>query len=60
MKRKDLIRKLEKAGFSLERHGGGHDVYRRGSDVEYVPRHRELNEKLAQAIMKKWDLGGEE
>ena len=58
MKRKDLINRLQNAGFSFERHGAGHDVYRRGSDVEYVPRHREINEKLAHAIIRKWDLGG--
>lgn len=56
MKRRDLIKKLEKAGFSLERHGGNHDVYRRGTDIEQIPRHSEINEKLAKAILRKWGL----
>ena len=27
MKQRDLVKKLETAGFTLERHGGNHDVY---------------------------------
>ncbi len=56
MKRKDLIKKLEKAGFSFVRHGGSHDIYARGNDLEQVPRHKELNEKLAKAILRRWKL----
>ena len=56
MKRRDLIKKLEKAGFELEREGGSHDIYKRGKDEETVPRHREINENLAKAIIKKWGL----
>lgn len=56
MKRRDLIKKLENAGFELERHGGDHDIYKRGSDEEQVPRHREINERLAGAILKRWEL----
>ena len=56
MKRKELIRRLEEAGFVLERHGGEHDIYRRGEDAEAVPRHREINEQTARAILRKWGL----
>ena len=56
MKYRDLVRKLEKIGFKCERHGGNHDVYRRGSEEEQIPRHREVNERLARAILKKWGL----
>ncbi|SFT64407.1 mRNA interferase HicA [Lachnospiraceae bacterium XBD2001] len=56
MKRRDLVRKLEAAGFVFERHGGSHDIYKRGAEEEKVPRHRELNEALAKAILRKWDL----
>lgn len=56
MKRRDLIKKLESAGFVFERNGGSHDIYRRGNDRETVPRHNEINEKLARAILKKWGL----
>ena len=27
MKRKDLIKKLERIGFEFDRHGGNHDIY---------------------------------
>ncbi len=56
MKQKDLIDKLKKAGFIFERHGGNHDIYKRGSDIEKIPRHKEVNEKLAKMILKKWEI----
>lgn len=56
MKQRDLVKKLESIGFKFERHGGNHDVYVRGSDVEQVPRHKEINERLAKAILRKWGL----
>lgn len=56
MKRRDLIKKLEKAGFVFSRHGGNHDVYARGDDEEIIPRHKEINDILAKAILKKWNL----
>lgn len=56
MKQRDLIKKLEEVGFSFERHGGNHDIYRRGNDIEKVPRHKEVNERLVRMILKKWKL----
>lgn len=56
MKQRELIKRLEKAGFELVRHGGGHDIYKRGSDEEQIPRHREIDERLARAILRKWGL----
>ena len=56
LKQRDLINKLKSAGFEFERHGGNHDVYRRGSDIEQVPRHKEINENLARAILRKWGI----
>lgn len=56
MKNRDLVKKLEAAGFVFERHGSRHDVYARGADREEVPRHTEINEKLARAILRKWGL----
>lgn len=56
IKRRDLIKRLEAAGFKLIRHGGDHDIYVRGKDIEQVPRHREINEKLAQGIIREWGL----
>ena len=56
MKQRDLIKRLEKAGFKFARHGGNHDIYVRGSDEEQIPRHKEINEYLAKAILRKWGL----
>lgn len=56
MKRRDLIKKLEDAGFHFKEHGGNHDTYKRGSDTEQVPRHTEINEITAKRILKKWGL----
>ena len=54
MKQRDLIKALEDAGFIFERHGGSHDIYRRGSQIEKIPRHKEINENLAKKKKKKW------
>lgn len=56
MKQRELVKKLEDGGFVFERHGSNHDVYVRGSEREEVPRHKEINEKLAKAILKKRGL----
>ena len=56
MKQRELVKKLEAAGFVFERHGGNHDVYVRGKDQEQIPRHKEINEILARAILRKWGL----
>ena len=55
MKRLDLIRALEKGGCELIRHGGNHDWYRNAATgaVQPVPRHRELDEQLARAILRR-------
>lgn len=56
LKQRELVKKLESLGFRFERHGGNHDIYIRGIDIESVPRHKEINEKLAKAILRKWGL----
>lgn len=56
MKRRDLINKLVSIGFQFERHGGNHDIYRFGDKIEKIPRHKEINEKLAKAILRKWGI----
>ena len=53
MKQKDLVNKLIVAGFIFVRHGGNYDIYVRGVVIEKVPRHREINEILAKAILKR-------
>jgi mRNA interferase HicA len=55
MKRNDLIRAIEKLGCVLIRHGGKHDWYQnpRTGNCQPVPRHREIKDILARAILKK-------
>ena len=57
MKRRDLIRLVEKAGCELLREGGNHSVYvnRSQKKVTTIPRHREIDDNLAKRIFK--DLG---
>ncbi len=52
MKRRDLIRHLEKHGCELMREGGSHTVYvnRARRKTTAIPRHREVNEFLARKI----------
>lgn len=56
MQRKDLIKKLTNAGWWLAREGGRHDIYTNGQQSEPIPRHREINEILAKAIIKRQGL----
>jgi len=53
MKRKDLIKQLEKNGWWKIREGTNHDIYTNGKKCEPIPRHKEINELLAKAIIKR-------
>ena len=56
MKRRDLIKLLEKNGWTFKRPGANHDVYVKGKEMEAVERHREIPEALAQAIIRRRGL----
>ena len=58
MKRRDLIRHLEKHGCEFFREGGKHSVYvnRRARKASSVPRHRQINEILARRICKELQI----
>lgn len=52
MKRRDLIKKLEAAGYKIDR-DGNHTIYEKeNSRPVQVPKHREINEYTARAILK--------
>lgn len=52
MKRRDLIKKLEIAGYRMDR-DGDHTIYEKeGCRPVQVPRHREINENTARAILR--------
>jgi mRNA interferase HicA len=54
MNRKDLIKKIETMGCVFVRHGGKHDWYQNPKTKvsQPVPRHTEINEHLANHILK--------
>ncbi len=56
MKTKDLIKLLERNGGEFKRHGANHDVYVKGSERESIVRHKETDELLAKAIIKRRNL----
>jgi mRNA interferase HicA len=56
MKTKDLIGMLERNGWKFKRHGTNHDIYVKGKDRESVVRHKETDEELAHAIIKRRGL----
>lgn len=56
MKRKDLVKLLESNGWRILREGANHTIYTNGKKCEPVPRHSELNEMLAKAIIKRNNL----
>lgn len=53
MKRRDLIKKLEKNGWWFVRHGSNHDIYTNGVDIEPISHEREIDEPLARKIIKR-------
>lgn len=52
MKRTQLEKILKNLGWSLDRHGRKHDVWTNGEYEIVVPRHKEINEYTAKAILK--------
>ena len=54
MKRRELIARLQDAGGRLLRHGGGHDIYHNPQTgrSQPVPKHAEINERLARKILR--------
>lgn len=56
MKRRDLEKLLKNNGWYFLRAGSNHDVFTNGVDTEPIPRHKEVNETLAKAIIKRRGL----
>ena len=52
VKRRELESRLKAMGWNLSRHGGKHDVWTDGQREVAVPRHREINEYTAKAILR--------
>lgn len=56
MKRRDLIRLLKSNGWYFLRSGANHEIYTNGKVMEAIPRHSEIKENLAKAIIKRQGL----
>lgn len=52
MKKRDLEKRLKVFGWELLRQGGSHEVWTNGEITEPVPRHKEVNERLANKILR--------
>jgi mRNA interferase HicA len=51
--RTKVVSRLNREGWELVRHGGGHDIYHHPKKgVVAVPRHRELSPGVARSIAK--------
>ncbi|MFH1263656.1 MAG: type II toxin-antitoxin system HicA family toxin [Pseudomonadota bacterium] len=53
MKKRDLERMLRALGWHFLRQGGNHEIWTNGADTEAIPRHSEINETTAKAILKR-------
>ena len=53
MKRRIVVKEVEKNNYSLLRYGSKHDIYvnPEGDEIP-IPRHSDINEYLAKAIIK--------
>lgn len=58
MKRKELVKRLRIRGWVLLREGGNHSVFTDGVRTISIPRHKEINENTAKAILKAVRKGG--
>jgi mRNA interferase HicA len=58
MKRRVLVRHLERHGCEPLREGGNHSVYvnRKKQKTSTVPRHREINEQLSKKICRDLEI----
>ena len=52
MKRRELEKRLQKLGWRLDRHGHKHDIWTNGEYEIAIPRHNEIHEYTAKAILK--------
>ena len=56
MKRQELLKLFANSGWRILREGANHTILTNGECVEPLPRHKEIQESLAKAIIKKHKL----
>ena len=53
MKKRELEKALRQLGWTFLRYGKKHDVWTDGKREEAIPRHVDINETLARAILRR-------
>jgi mRNA interferase HicA len=53
MKKHELEKALRRLGWKFLRPGRKHDIWTDGEREEAIPRHAEINEKLARTILRR-------
>jgi len=53
LKTRDLIKLLLHNGWKFIRHGSKHDIYSKNGKYESIVRHRDTDEELAKAIIRR-------
>ncbi|CAN2039680.1 mRNA interferase HicA [Candidatus Magnetomoraceae bacterium gMMP-15] len=53
MKKRELEKILRRLGWKFLRHGGKHDIWTNEKREEAIPRHAEINERLARTIIQR-------
>jgi len=56
MKRRNLLKHLNKHGAILLREGSRHTIYKKGSLKTQIPRHNEIVDELARKICKDLEI----
>ncbi|MCL2654773.1 MAG: type II toxin-antitoxin system HicA family toxin [Coriobacteriia bacterium] len=56
MKRRKLEKLFKKNGWYFLRHGANHEIWTDGENVDKIPRHNEVKERLANDLIRKWKL----
>jgi mRNA interferase HicA len=57
MKRRELEKRLQSFGWKMIRRGGRHDIWAKSEYEIAVPRHSEINEYTAKAILRSAEGG---
>ncbi len=52
MKKKELEKQLRRLGRLFKRQGGNHEIWTNGVTTQPLPRHNEIKEHLAKAILQ--------
>lgn len=56
MKKRELLKLFKQVGWYFLRDGANHEIYTDGKNQVAIPRHPDINEKLAKGLIKRWGL----